>query len=578
MSSAYIKRRQCQPHQFEQTVSPLLSRIYSARGAVANNDIDYRLKHLLVPQSLKGLDDALMLLEGALVEQQRVLIVGDFDADGATSCALAIKALTAMGLQSVDYLVPNRFDYGYGLSPEIVDVAAALKPDLIITVDNGIASIEGVARAKQLGIQVIITDHHLPPADLPLADAIVNPNQLGCEFASKHLAGVGVIFYLLSALRSLLRQKNWFVQHQLVEPNMAEYLDLVALGTVADVVPLDHNNRILVEQGIQRIRAGQCRPGILALLSVAGKTHEKLSSTDFGFIIGPRLNAAGRLDDISVGIQCLLSDNMDEALTIAAELDALNRDRRAIESAMKQEAESALQTMSLSADALPWGLCLYHEQWHQGVVGILASRIKEQYHRPVIAFAKVDEHTIKGSARSIPSLHIRDALDALATENPDILQKFGGHAMAAGLSLRIEHFELFCEQFDAIVRARLKPDDLSEQWLTDGALSPQELSLQTAQELQEAGPWGQQFTEPLFDGEFLLLQQRIVGEKHLKMVLAPIETPQATIDAIMFNIDLNQWPNLDIERVVAVYQLGVNEYRGMETAQMLVRHLSAGSQ
>lgn len=574
MLTSNIQRRSLAPTQFSEAISPLLQRLYAARGAVNDQDIDYRLKHLLRPESLKGLDEALDLLEAALREQQRVIILGDFDADGATSCALAITALMAMGLQQVDYLVPNRFEYGYGLTPEIVDVAAGTNPELIITVDNGIASVEGVARAQQLGIKVIITDHHLPPEKLPQADAIVNPNQRGCDFGSKNLAGVGVIFYLLSALRSRLRDKNWFAEQQLPEPNMAEYLDLVALGTVADVVPLDRNNRILVEQGIQRIRAGQCRPGILALLSVAGKTHERVTSTDFGFIIGPRLNAAGRLDDISVGIQCLLSQDKNEALEIAAELDALNRDRRAIESAMKQEAELALSTMQLSEQNLPWGLCLYNEQWHQGVVGILASRIKEQHHRPVIAFAKVDDQTIKGSARSIPNLHIRDALDTIATEHPEILQKFGGHAMAAGLSLELKNYETFCGLFDEAVKQTLEEHDLNETILTDGALDAGEITLKAAHAVQAAGPWGQQFPEPLFDGDFILVQQRIVGTKHLKMVLAPVANPQQTIDAIAFNVDLEQWPNEAAKQVQVVYQLSVNEFRGVESAQLIVRHLA----
>jgi len=574
MRPIQIQRRTPCTSDFSQTIPPLLQRIYAARGASNDRDVDYSLKHLLRPDSLKGLDAALQLLEQAIVLQQRVIILGDFDADGATSCALAITALSAMGLQQVDYLVPNRFEYGYGLTPEIVDVAAGSKPDLIITVDNGIASVEGVERAQSLGIQVIITDHHLPPSKLPKADAIVNPNQDGCDFASKNLAGVGVIFYLLSALRTRLKDNNWFAEQQLVEPNMADYLDLVALGTVADVVPLDRNNRILVEQGILRIRAGKCRPGIIALLRVAGKTHEKLTSTDFGFIIGPRLNAAGRLDDISVGIQCLLSTSIDEALAIGAELDGLNRDRRAIESSMKQEAETTLKTMQLDEQALPWGLCLYDEQWHQGVVGILASRIKDKHHRPVIAFAKVDEQTIKGSARSIPSLHIRDALDIVATRHPELLQKFGGHAMAAGLSLELKYYERFCQVFDQVVKEQLSAHDLQESILTDGDLTANEINLQSAHAVQIAGPWGQQFPEPLFDGEFVLIQQRIVGEKHLKLVVAPMDAPQQTIDAIAFNVDLEQWPDSSVAKVQLVYQLSVNEFRGVESAQMIVRHLA----
>ena len=574
MRPIQIQRRTPCSSDFSQTIPPLLQRIYAARGASNDRDVDYSLKHLLRPDSLKGLDAALQLLEQAIVLQQRVIILGDFDADGATSCALAITALSAMGLQQVDYLVPNRFEYGYGLTPEIVDVAAGSKPDLIITVDNGIASVEGVERAQSLGIQVIITDHHLPPSKLPKADAIVNPNQDGCDFGSKNLAGVGVIFYLLSALRTRLKDNNWFAEQQLVEPNMADYLDLVALGTVADVVPLDRNNRILVEQGILRIRAGKCRPGIIALLRVAGKTHEKLTSTDFGFIIGPRLNAAGRLDDISVGIQCLLSTSIDEALEIGAELDGLNRDRRAIESSMKQEAETTLKTMQLDEQALPWGLCLYDEQWHQGVVGILASRIKDKHHRPVIAFAKVDEQTIKGSARSIPNLHIRDALDIVATRHPELLQKFGGHAMAAGLSLELKYYERFCQVFDQVVKEQLSAHDLQESILTDGDLTANEINLQSAHAVQIAGPWGQQFPEPLFDGEFVLIQQRIVGEKHLKMVVAPMDNPQQTIDAIAFNVDLELWPDSSVAKVQLVYQLSVNEFRGVESAQMIVRHLA----
>lgn len=574
MFSQKIQRREIPSLSFSDNVHPLLQRIYAARGALDDEAIDYSLKHLLLPSLLKGVDGALDLLEHAFVEQQSILILGDFDADGATSCALAVTALKAMGLHSVDYLVPNRFDYGYGLTPEIVEVASVKKPDLIITVDNGIASVQGVARAQALGIKVIITDHHLPPATLPAADAIVNPNQAGCEFESKNLAGVGVIFYLLSALRSRLREKHWFVKNHIAEPNMAEFLDLVALGTVADVVPLDRNNRILVEQGIARIRSGNCRPGIKALLTVAGKTYHKLTSSDFGFIIGPRLNAAGRLDDISIGIQCLLSETIEEAQEFASTLDGLNRDRRAIEASMKQEAETALNRMALEGESLPWGLCLYNEQWHQGVVGILASRIKEKCHRPVIAFAKVDEKTIKGSARSIPNLHIRDALELVATQHPDLLQKFGGHAMAAGLSLPIEAFEQFSQAFDNVVKTLLSEHDLNETIVTDGELNQSELNLPVAKLLQSAGPWGQQFQEPLFDGEFFLLQQRLVGEKHLKVVLSPLDDRQHTIDGIAFNIDLAAWPNPAANQVRVVYQLSVNEYKGVERAQVIIRHLS----
>ena len=561
--------------QFSSTIPPLLQRVYAARGVFSDGDINYSLSHLLNPNSLKGLPEALALLTQALKQQQRVLIVGDFDADGATSCALSVLALSAMGLKQINYLVPNRFDYGYGLTPEIVDVAKEQQPDLIITVDNGIASIEGVAYAKSLGIDVIITDHHLPPDTLPVADAIVNPNQMNCDFPSKNLAGVGVIFYLLSALRSELRKYNWFVEQKIPEPNMAEYLDLVALGTVADVVPLDRNNRILVHQGIQRVRAGKARPGILALLNIAGKNYQKLTSQDFGFILGPRLNAAGRLDDMSIGIQCLLTNDVDRAQALAVELDALNRDRRAIESSMQKEALSSLESLALQESELPWGLCLFDKSWHQGVVGILASRIKDKYHRPVIAFAQVDDNTIKGSARSISGLHIRDALDRIATQNPNVLQKFGGHAMAAGLSLELQKLPLFMEMFDDVVRDQLAEEQLQETLLTDGQLVLNDLKLDIAQVIQSAGPWGQHFPEPLFDGEFLVVNQRLVGEKHLKLTLALPDNPEYLVDGIAFNIDLDQWPNLSVAKVNIVYQFSVNEYRGTESIQFIIRLIQA---
>jgi single-stranded-DNA-specific exonuclease len=558
---------------FSELVSPLLQRIYSARNACCDGDVDYRLKNIEQPYSLKGLIDATDLLVLAMREQQRVLIVGDFDADGATSCALSILALKAMGLQQVNFLVPNRFEYGYGLTPEIVDVAKEYQPDLIVTVDNGIASVDGVAHAKSLGFKVIVTDHHLPPNVLPAADAIVNPNQQGCEFPSKNLAGVGVIFYLLSALRSRLRQLNWFVEQTIVEPNMASYLDLVALGTVADVVPLDRNNRTLVHQGIQRVKAGKARPGILALLEVAGKNYQRLTSQDFGFIVGPRLNAAGRLDDISLGIQCLLTDDAALARELAAQMDGLNRERRSIEASMQAEALASLNTLTFDETELPWGLCLLEENWHQGVVGILASRIKDKYHRPVIAFAEVDDDTIKGSARSIPGLHIRDALDMIATQNPEILQKFGGHAMAAGLSIERKNFTRFAQLFDQVVRGLLTQDLLQEILLTDGELSTREISLHNAHALAAAGPWGQQFPEPIFNGCFNLMSQRIVGEKHLKMTLGFLDDPQKIIDAIAFNVDVDCWPNADARQINIVYQLSINEFRGNETEQLIIRHI-----
>ncbi len=569
-----IRRRELtQLIQFDQPVHPLLQRIYCARGVQHGRELQYQLAHLHKP-CFKGLPEAVSLLADAVVAQAKIMIVGDFDADGATSSALAVLALRAMGLSNVDFLVPNRFEYGYGLTPEIVAVAAAQQPDIIITVDNGISSIEGVDAAHELGIAVIVTDHHLPGAQLPNADAIVNPNQPGCGFSSKNLAGVGVIFYVMNALRAELRQIGWFEENGIPEPNMANFLDLVALGTVADVVPLDHNNRILVAQGLERIRAGRCRPGIKALLEIAGKQAHKLIASDFGFALGPRLNAAGRLDDMSLGIQCLLCDSENLAREMAAQLDELNRDRKAIETGMQQEALGMLQkTLATDAQDLPWGVCLFDETWHQGVIGILASRIKDKYHRPTIVFADVGDGEIKGSARSVPGLHIRDALDAIAARHPYLLQKFGGHAMAAGMSLQRENFVAFAQAFDEEVRRQLTEGDLQAIIISDGELTLQDLTLQMAAQLRDAGPWGQHFPEPVFDGEFFVLQQRKVGEKHLKMTLALDTQGQQLIDAIAFNIDTSIWPNPQIRRVRLAYKLDINEFRGNTHLQLLVDYL-----
>ena len=558
---------------FAPQLHPLLQRIYAARGVGQEAELQYALANLLKP-NFKGLEEAVGILVDAVVAQARVMIVGDFDADGATSSALAVLALRAMGLPQVDFLVPNRFEYGYGLTPEIVAVAAAQQPDVIITVDNGISSMEGVAAARDLGIAVIVTDHHLPGAQLPAADAIVNPNQPGCPFPSKNLAGVGVIFYVMNALRGALRDMGWFAESGIAEPNMASYLDLVALGTVADVVPLDYNNRILVHQGLARMRAGAARPGIMALLEVAGRQPQRLVASDLGFAVGPRLNAAGRLDDMSLGIQCLLCSSQPLAREMAAQLDELNRDRKAIESGMQQEALGMLQKV-LAADenSLPWGLCLFDDTWHQGVIGILASRIKDRYHRPTIVFADAGDDLIKGSARSIPGLHIRDALDAVATRHPDLLQKFGGHAMAAGMSLARDKFAAFAAAFDAEVRRQLTADDLQAVIVSDGELSPQDFSLNLAAQLREAGPWGQHFPEPVFDGEFYLLQQKLVGEKHLKMTLALDARGQQLVDAIAFNIDPKLWPNTQAEKVRLAYKLDINEFRGNTNLQLLVDYV-----
>lgn len=556
------------------TLHPRLQSIYSARGITQAEQLKRDLGDLLRPNQLLGMADAVALLVTALEQRWRILVVGDFDADGATSSALACLALRAMGCENVDYLVPNRFEFGYGLTPEIVEVAKRHRPDLIVTVDNGIASVEGVSAANSAGIKVLVTDHHLPGAELPAAEAIVNPNQPNCRFGSKNLAGVGVIFYLMSALRAALREVDWFQRSGLEEPNMANYLDLVALGTVADVVPLDANNRILVYQGVQRIRSGRARPGILALLTVANRRPERLVASDLGFVVGPRLNAAGRLDDMSLGIDCLTCESPNLAMEMAVALDDLNRDRKAIESGMQEDALKALRKLQFDeAEQMPWGIALYDSTWHQGVIGIVASRIKERFHRPVIAFADGgDSDEIKGSARSIEGLHIRDALDQVASQHPGLLTKFGGHAMAAGLSLKKEDFQRFAKAFDQVVRSQLQEDQLQAVIWSDGALSEQDLSLPLAYTLREAGPWGQHFPEPLFDNEFYVIQERVVGEKHLKLVVSLDPDGHQCLDAIWFNADLDDWV-MPSGPVKLVYSMDVNEFRGRESLQLLVRHL-----
>jgi single-stranded-DNA-specific exonuclease len=563
---------------FDREMPSLLQRIYLGRGITSDEQLERILAKLPQPDTLKGLFDGVALLETALKQQQSVLIVGDFDADGATSTALTLLAMRAMGIQNIDFIVPNRFEFGYGLTPEIVAIAQQRNPDLIITVDNGISSVSGVSAAKEAGIKVLITDHHLPGAVLPEADAILNPNQHGCDFPSKNLAGVGVVFYLLSALRSQLRKTGWFAEKNIPEPNMAEWLDLVALGTVADVVPLDQTNRVLVHQGLQRIRAGKTRPGIQALLDLAGKDRQRLVAADLGFTVGPRLNAAGRLDDMSIGIECLLETDPYLAREYAVQLDELNRDRRVIEADMQREGLQMLDKLDLNEQELSWGLCLFDENWHQGVVGLLASRIKDRVHRPVIAFADAggedegnnDEKEYKGSARSIPGLHIRDALDAVATAHPELISKFGGHAMAAGLSLKAKNYTAFAQAFDEEVKRQLTPADLEAEIVTDGELTPEELSLETGYLLRESGPWGQHFPEPLFQGEFYIVQQRIVGDKHLKLLLAIDEQKQQLIDAIAFNVDTDVWPNLNVVKVQLIYKLDINVWKGRESVQLMV--------
>ncbi|EAA8946510.1 single-stranded-DNA-specific exonuclease RecJ [Salmonella enterica] len=548
---------------------PLLRRLYASRGVRSARELERSVKGMLPWQQLSGMDNAVEILYNAFREGIRIIVVGDFDADGATSTALSVLGMRALGCDNISYLVPNRFEDGYGLSPEVVDQAKARGAQLIVTVDNGISSHAGVAHAKTLGLPVIVTDHHLPGDTLPDAEAIINPNLRDCEFPSKSLAGVGVAFYLMLALRTFLRDKGWFDERGIVPPNLAELLDLVALGTVADVVPLDANNRILTWQGLSRIRAGKCRPGIKALLEISNRDPQQLAASDLGFALGPRLNAAGRLDDMSVGVALLLCDNLGEARVLASELDALNQTRKEIEQGMQAEALILCEKLERSSETLPGGLAMYHPEWHQGVVGILASRIKERFHRPVIAFAPAGDGTLKGSGRSIQGLHMRDALERLDTLYPDLMIKFGGHAMAAGLSLEEHKFEQFQQRFGELVTEWLDPALLQGEVISDGPLSAAEMSMEVAQLLRDAGPWGQMFPEPLFDGRFRLLQQRLVGERHLKVMVEPVGGGPL-LDGIAFNIDTTCWPDNGVREVELAYKLDINEFRGNRSLQIII--------
>jgi single-stranded-DNA-specific exonuclease len=549
------------------SLPPILKQVYANRGIRHPDELVLNLNQLIPPHSLKGIQEAADLLADAIEGEGRVLIVGDFDADGATSCAMAVSVLQQMGLQEVAYLVPNRFQFGYGLTPEIVELAAAQAPDLIVTVDNGISSIEGVLAARQMGISVLITDHHLPGPDLPQADVIVNPNQPGCSFPSKYLAGVGVMFYVLTALRATLRERNWFTERGISPPNLGDALDLVALGTVADVVPLDRNNRILVAAGLARIRSGRARPGVEALFEVAGRDHASATAGDLGFIVGPRLNAAGRLDDMSIGIECLLAESSVSARDRAQTLHQLNRERRDIEQSMQQDALAQLEALDLAADALPFAMTLFDPSWHQGVIGILASRIRERTHRPTVVFAKADDGWLKGSGRSIPGIHLRDMLDQVATQHPGLLSKFGGHAMAAGLSLaedRLDDFQRALNEAVAMALDHQPPQRVQD---SDGSLRADDLTLAIFEAVTQAGPWGQQFPEPLFDGIFSVRRHRIVGEKHLKLSLASENTE---VEAIAFNIDVDTWLKNPLRELGALYRLGINDYRGERSPQLVI--------
>lgn len=561
-----------QPSELAQ-FHPIIQRLYYARGIRSRADVDYSLSRML-PPSLKGMEGAVERIAKAIMENQNILIAGDFDTDGATSTAMVIRMLSKMGATALSYTVPNRFEYGYGLSKALVEDSLIYKPNLIITVDNGVSSVEGVTYAQSLGIDVVVTDHHLPPDELPPAYAIVNPNLAGDEFPSKCLAGVGVAFYVMVALRAYLREAQWFEQRNITEPDLREILDLVALGTVADVVPLDANNRLLVTQGMQRIRAGLACEGIKALFKVAKREPEQMQASDLGFAIAPRLNAAGRLDDMSVGIECLLTNNAQTALELAESLDTINQDRRAIEAQMKNEAFMALnqleKRLTQRKGKLPAGLCLYQSDWHSGVVGILAARIKEQYHRPVVIFADESDDLLKGSARSVEGVHIKDVLEYIDSHNPSVIAKFGGHAMAAGLTLaknQLKKFEtLFAERVATLIGERLG----QKVFETDGELHASEMTLLVADQIQQAGPWGQGFPEPSFYGEFLLLDKRVLKEAHLKMM---VEYDGVQLDAIAFNQTGENLPSVLPTKVKLVYKLAVNMFRGRRSVQLMVDYI-----
>ncbi len=554
-----------------EAMHPVLRRIYAGRNVSSADELDYSLDRLIPYTELGNVETAAALLAQAMAKKKRLLIVADYDVDGATACALGIRALKAMGAADIDYLVPDRFVHGYGLSPDVVELAMQRAPDLLITVDNGISSITGVELARRNGIDVLITDHHLPGAELPAATVIVNPNLPGERFPGKNLAGVGVMFYLLIALRAHLRQQDWFTQAPRPEPHLAGFLDLVALGTVADLVPLDHNNRILVAQGLERIRRGRCVAGIAALLRRAGRTPENISASDLGFAVGPRLNAAGRLRDMRLGIECLLCDEAAQAEDIAKQLDGLNRERQRIQAAMQIDAGSVIAQMDLDEQASALGLCLYKQEWHQGVIGILASRIKDELQRPVIIFARDDGGVLKGSGRSIKGVHLKDVIDHIATQAPDLILKYGGHAMAAGLSICERDYEKFSALFDQEIRRLFRLQRFDTALITDGDLAAEHISLPVAQLLSRAGPWGPGFPEPLFEGRFDLLTRRIVGEKHLKLVLS-LEDEKVTYHGIAFNMTDAAWED-EPSSLQLVYQLDINRYQGDESVQLIIRHL-----
>lgn len=543
-----------------QGLSPILAKVYAARGVHQLSDVDHAIAGLLPPDGLKGLPEMACYLADAIEAGKSIIVIGDYDADGATASAVAVRGLNMMGAR-VDFLVPNRFEYGYGLTPEIVDLAAQKQPDVLLTVDNGIASLAGVDRANALGIDVLVTDHHLPGERLPNATSIVNPNQPDCPFASKHLAGVGVMFYVLMGLRAEMRKRGRFLGH--TEPNLSTLLDIVALGTVADVVKLDKNNRILVEQGLSRIRNGKACAGIRALIQVSGRQAERLMAQDLGFSLGPRLNAAGRLDDMSLGIRCLITDNPDEALALASELNGLNQARKQIEVDMQEEAMAILERVDPSEN---FTISLFHPEWHQGVIGILASRIKDKFHRPTIVFAEAGDGTLKGSGRSISALHLRDALDLVSKRAPDLIQKFGGHAMAAGLTIMAKDFDAFSQIFEKVVSDLITQNELAAVLEVDGSASEGEMTLTLAEQFEQT-VWGQGFPPPLFYDHFDIVEQRIVGERHLKLRVATQTSPQKLYDAIYFGC-----ATPFTSAIQMVYQPQTNRYNGNTSLQLLVRY------
>lgn len=553
------------------SIHPVLKRIYASRNIKSSEDLDYSLGSLIPYEELGGIDDAVILLQEMITQKKRILIVADFDADGATSCALAIRGLTAMGAEDVIYVVPNRFEHGYGLSPKIVDVALDHDPDLIVTVDNGISSISGVEHAKKNGIKVLITDHHLPGDKLPSADVIVNPQLKENKFPSKNLAGVGVIFYILLALRAKLKAANWFDEKNIKYPNLANLLDLVALGTISDLVPLDKNNRTMVAHGLKLMRKNKSKAGILAILNQSGRQLSTLTSGDLSFAIAPRLNAAGRLTDMSLGIECLLTDDKENATEMAKKLNQLNIERRQIQDNMEEQAFTEFEKyLQDTSKKIPHGICIYNQNWHQGVVGILAAKIKEKFNRPVIVFAQECQGILKGSARSITELHIKDVFDEIARLYPELILTFGGHAMAAGLTIEESQFDRFSDAFNKVVDRYISSDSLEDQCLTDGELSGDDFSLPLALAIQNAGPWGQSFPEPIFVGQFKILDKRVVGESHLKLKLQ--SRNNNTLDAIAFNMTDDDWPS-KLEQITSTYRLGINNYRGHSQVQLFIEHI-----